>query len=76
MKRWKRVAIGLACCMAFAGCSTQDSSSAAGLDPAACERSCDEAYDKCAYSCMQKIDNQMCAQECIDMHESCKKRCG
>jgi hypothetical protein len=75
MRSWK-IALALVCCAAFAACSTQDTSGAASGDPGSCRRSCDGAYDKCAYSCEQKVDNNMCSDECIDALDSCKRRCG
>ena len=75
MRAWK-IALAIVCCSAFAACSTQDTSGATSGDPATCQRSCDGVYDKCAYSCQQKVDNNMCSDECIDALDSCKRRCG
>lgn len=75
MRAWKQIALALVCSAAFVACSTQDTSGRSG-DPGSCHRSCDGAYDKCAYSCEQKVDNNMCSDECIDALDSCKRRCG
>jgi hypothetical protein len=79
MRRWNQIALVLVCAAVFAACETQPNEAASGgatrTDPASCHSSCDAAYDRCASAC-QQTDNNMCASECVDQIESCKKHCG
>ena len=40
------------------------------------EKACDEAYQVCSEKCRNEVDNNMCAQECIDVLRKCTKRVG
>jgi len=56
-------------------CAASNGSETKVADPA-CEKRCDEAYQTCAETCREEIDNTMCAQECIDVLRSCTDACG
>jgi len=74
MSRWNRIILLLACCAAFAGCSTQDTTGAVSVDPATCRDTCEDLYNPCLQNC--NVDNQICPEECVDTLASCKNRCG
>ena len=75
MRCWKRIALGLVCCAALAACKTPETTGATHVDSASCQSSCDAAYGTCANACEQNVENTMCAEECVDTLDSCKKLC-
>jgi hypothetical protein len=58
-----------------AACANPSDNGTATMPDAACVTTCDAAMDSCSMDCDNHVDNQLCAQECIDKLQSCKSRC-
>ena len=43
--------------------------------PEACQKTCYEEFDTCSEKCRDSVDNNLCAQECLDKQEQCVKKC-
>ena len=41
----------------------------------ACQKACYESFDACSEKCGQNVDNDLCAQECLDKQGECIKKC-
>ena len=67
--------IAVAGFLALAGCANSSGDGTATVADPACVRKCDAAMDACSLDCENQVDNDLCAQECIDKHEKCKSRC-
>jgi hypothetical protein len=40
-----------------------------------CHKACYERFDRCSDACGNEVDNNLCAQECIDEQNSCTEKC-
>ena len=61
--------------LAHAACASPSDTGTATTPDAACMATCDAAMDACSTDCANAVDNQLCAQECIDKLQSCTSRC-
>jgi len=41
-----------------------------------CTMACDAAMDACTQKCPDHVDDEQCAEECLDAHDHCAKKCG
>jgi hypothetical protein len=75
MHTWGSVApLVMTCLLALAGCTTR-SDSGTRIEGAACEEACDASMGACSRNCNNDVDDNLCAQECLDKLEKCKSKC-
>jgi hypothetical protein len=67
--------LALAMALPLAGCALGSSDPTPQLEGAPCLKACDAAMDACSRECGNNVDNELCAQECIDRLKKCKERC-
>jgi hypothetical protein len=44
-------------------------------EPEACQKACYAELDTCSEKCRDRVDDNLCAQECIDKKDECITKC-
>jgi hypothetical protein len=76
MHNWGRIIpLAIACLLPLAGCSAAPGYGAPRAGRGVCVQACDAAMGACSRRCSNRVDDNLCSQECLDELESCKDRC-
>ena len=59
----------------LASCASPSRNGTETTTDAACVKECDAAMDACSQDCANRVENDLCAEECIDKLQKCKNRC-
>ena len=76
MHTWGRIIpLAIVCFLPLSGCTTGSGSGTPRIEGAACVKACDEAMTACSRDCSNRVDDNLCSQECLDKLETCKNKC-
>jgi len=76
MHKWSMITpLAIVCFLLLAGCTTGSGSGKPRIEGAACVKACDAAMDACSSDCDNRVDDNLCSQECLDRLATCTKRC-